>query len=133
MATLPPMSAGDAFMLGRSPDCDVIVDEETVIKRHARIDWRASEATLEELGSANGVFLNSVRLGGKRVVADNHLLALGAVHMFFMHVATLRRRIEDLAFVASSARSDEEFGRFLHLRKAARKGDPDLGGDVGAR
>jgi FHA domain len=93
VATLPPMSARDAFVLGRSPDCDVIIDEEPVSKRHARIDWLASEATLEDLGSSNGVFLNSVRLRQRQVLADNDLLSLGAVHMFFMHVATLRRRM----------------------------------------
>ncbi len=93
VATLPPMSERDSFLLGRAPDCDVVIDEATVSTHHARIDWVDGQASLEDVGSSNGVFVNSVRLHQKQSLSDNDLLALGTVHMFFMHVATLRRRM----------------------------------------
>ena len=93
VATLPPMSSRDSFVLGRSPDCDVVIDEDTVSKSHARIDWSEGKATLSDLGSSNGVFVNRVKLGAKHELADNDLIGLGSVDMFFMLVATLRRRM----------------------------------------
>jgi hypothetical protein len=30
VATLPPLSSRDSFVLGRAPDCDVVIDEDTV-------------------------------------------------------------------------------------------------------
>lgn len=93
VATLPPLSTRDSFVVGRSPDCDVVIDEDTVSKSHARIDWVDGEATVSDLGSSNGVFLNTVKLRGTQKLADNDLIALGSVDMFFMLVATLRRRM----------------------------------------
>lgn len=93
VATLPPMSDLDSFVIGRSVDCDVIIDEPTVSKRHAKLHWVGGNATIEDLGASNGVFVNSVRVKGSLPVKDNDLLALGTTHMFFMLVATLRRRM----------------------------------------
>ncbi|MBL8910323.1 MAG: FHA domain-containing protein [Archangium sp.] len=93
VATLPPLSSLDSFVIGRSVDCDVIIDEPTVSKRHAKLHWVGGNATIEDLGAANGVFVNSVRVKGHLPVKDNDLLALGTTHMFFMLVGTLRRRM----------------------------------------
>lgn len=93
VASLPPIWVDDSFRVGRAPDCDVVIDEDTVSKEHARIGWKNSQATVEDLGSSNGTFLNTVRLRQVQTLADNDALAFGSVHVFFMHVATLRRRM----------------------------------------
>ena len=93
VATLPPLTENDAFVIGRAPDCDVIIDEDTVSKRHARITWNGGRASVEDLGSSNGTFLNTVRLRKVEQLADNDILGLGTASVFFMHVATLRRRM----------------------------------------
>lgn len=93
VATLPPLTENDAFVIGRAPDCDVIIDEDTVSKHHARITWSRGRASLEDLGSSNGTFLNTVRLRKAQQLADNDLLGLGSAGMYFLHVATLRRRM----------------------------------------
>jgi FHA domain len=47
------------LVLGRSPDCDVTLDDGQVSRRHARV-WPAPDgsAVVEDLGSANGTFIN---------------------------------------------------------------------------
>jgi hypothetical protein len=93
VANLPPLSQTDTFLIGRAADCDVILDQDTVSKHHARIAWAGGLASVEDAGASNGVFVNTARISGKHALADNDLLTLGAVHMYFMHVATLRRRM----------------------------------------
>ena len=94
VATLPPIRSRDSFVLGRSPDCELVIDADTVSKQHARIDWSRGVAHLSDLQSSNGVFVNRVKLGNDlRALEDNDLITLGSVEMFFMMVTTLRRRM----------------------------------------
>lgn len=92
VATLPPLRARDSFVLGRSPDCELVIDEDTVSKQHAQIDWNDGIAVLHDLKSANGVFVNGVKVTIHKLT-DNDLIMLGSARMFFMLVSTLRRRM----------------------------------------
>ena len=104
VATLPPIRTSDGFVIGRSPDCELVIDEETVSKQHARIDWTRGEAHLSDLRSSNGVFVNRVKLGTNvQKLADNDLITLGSAEMFFMMVATLRRRMGSNSSVRSES------------------------------
>jgi serine phosphatase RsbU (regulator of sigma subunit)/pSer/pThr/pTyr-binding forkhead associated (FHA) protein len=47
-----------AAVLGRNPDCDVIVDGKAVSRHHAKISRREDGFWLEDLGSRNGTYLN---------------------------------------------------------------------------
>ncbi|MGV3622344.1 MAG: FHA domain-containing protein, partial [Archangium sp.] len=81
VASLPPIVVDDSTRTGRAPDCDVIIDDETVPKVHARIEWKNELAVLEDLGSSNGTFLNTVRLRERQQLKDNDVLAFGHVHV----------------------------------------------------
>jgi len=50
--------AGITTVLGRHPDCDVVVDVGAVSRHHAKISHRDTAYWLEDLGSRNGTFLN---------------------------------------------------------------------------
>ena len=57
--------AGEHFLLekeettvGRSPDCDVFLDDVTVSRRHALVVRRDGKFFIEDKGSLNGTFLN---------------------------------------------------------------------------
>ena len=67
---------GEAFSLdrpqttiGRSPDCDIFLDDVTVSRRHAVVAPGDDGFTIEDLGSLNGTFLNRSRID--RGVLDN--------------------------------------------------------------
>lgn len=93
VATLPPLGEMDSMLVGRAVDSDVLIDEETVSKRHARIDWLGDHAELEDLASSNGTFINGQRLpANERLpIKDDDGLAFGGVQMLFVHAASLRR------------------------------------------
>jgi pSer/pThr/pTyr-binding forkhead associated (FHA) protein len=93
VATLPPLAETDSFVLGRSPDCDLVIDEETVSSHHARIEWMVEHAELEDLGSSNGTFVNGVKVSGHTRLVDSDAIDFGGVRVFFFSVSTLRQRM----------------------------------------
>jgi serine/threonine-protein kinase len=51
-----------ASLLGRSSDCDIVVRAADVSKQHCRILIDEDRLTIEDLGSANGTFVNDERI-----------------------------------------------------------------------
>ena len=47
----------DEMVLGREPDCDIVLDDRQVSRRHARICRREDSYFLEDLQSKNGTFI----------------------------------------------------------------------------
>lgn len=56
------MLLGEGIKIGRSSDCQLILDDDYVSTRHARIYRTETGYTVEDLGSTNGTYLNEVRL-----------------------------------------------------------------------
>jgi FHA domain/zinc-ribbon domain len=61
--------AGEHFLLeresttvGRSPDCDIFLDDVTVSRRHALLKQADGGFLIEDQGSLNGTFLNRRRI-----------------------------------------------------------------------
>ena len=52
----------DQTTIGRSPDCDIFLDDVTVSRRHAIVARGDAGFTIEDLGSLNGTFLNRSRI-----------------------------------------------------------------------
>jgi pSer/pThr/pTyr-binding forkhead associated (FHA) protein len=48
--------------IGRSPDCDIFLDDVTVSRRHAVVAGGEEVFTIEDSGSLNGTFLNRSRI-----------------------------------------------------------------------
>lgn len=63
---------GDALTVGRSPECDLVLAQEEVSRRHARFVRNGDRYEVYDLGSVNGTLVN-----GRR--ADRHDLAVGDV------------------------------------------------------
>ncbi len=54
--------------IGRSPDCDIVLDDRQISRLHARVVWRDDHYEIEDLASKNGTHLN-----GRDVVAPQPL------------------------------------------------------------
>ena len=50
------------LVIGRSPDCDITIDNPAISRKHATIKFEADHYVLTDLGSSNGTFLNGERL-----------------------------------------------------------------------
>lgn len=64
--------------LGRSRDCDVVVDDSGVSRHHAELRPSAEGWVLRDLGSTNGTRLNGRELRGAAVLRPGDEIGLGA-------------------------------------------------------
>ncbi len=71
---------GDEVIIGRDPDCELTLDDITLSRKHARIARHSNDLAIEDLGSANGVFVNGVQEKKSILRVDDHL-TLGKVEM----------------------------------------------------
>ena len=52
------MSLADPLVIGRETDADLVLGDAQVSRHHARVTPMAAYAQIEDLGSANGTFVN---------------------------------------------------------------------------
>lgn len=62
------------LLVGRHPDCDVVLDDLTVSRRHARLHFRDGHWVLQDLESTNGTLLNGQDVVRCRLLAGDRLM-----------------------------------------------------------
>jgi hypothetical protein len=75
--------ASEGAVIGRSRDCDVVLDDAGISRRHAHIRPTAQGWTIEDLRSTNGVLLNGERLHGSQPLQLGDRIELGTTEIVF--------------------------------------------------
>lgn len=70
-------------VVGRDRDCAISIDSPTVSRRHARIVVTSGEATVEDLGSKNGTYVNGQRVKQPVTITDRSQIRVGSVTMTY--------------------------------------------------
>ena len=77
--------SGERTLIGRSPDCDVFLDDVTVSRKHAELIRDGERFTIKDLGSLNGTFVNRRRIEAEEVeVEDDDELQIGKYRLTFL-------------------------------------------------
>jgi hypothetical protein len=69
--------------IGRSRDCDVVLDDAGISRRHAEIRPGPDGWTVADLGSTNGVRVNGVEVRGAHALAPGDRVELGSTEIVF--------------------------------------------------
>jgi serine phosphatase RsbU (regulator of sigma subunit) len=77
-----PLNEGQN-LVGRHPDCAVSVGEPSVSGRHAAITVEGGRASIEDIGSRNGTFVNQKRVEGRVPLNHNDEVQFGDAHARF--------------------------------------------------
>jgi hypothetical protein len=97
------------FVIGRSADCQLSLDDPLVSRRHALLTVSDTGVTLEDLGSRNGVFVNGTRLSGQKLISDGDKITIGSQEMLLLGsvepLATLPTRGHNWARQTQNART----------------------------
>ncbi len=86
------------FIVGRSAECQLAVDDPLVSRKHAILRVNAAGVTVADLGSRNGVVVNGVRISGAQPLGDGDRVVIGSqemtLHKIDEHRPSARGRVD---------------------------------------
>jgi len=74
---------GDSIVLGRHPECDVVLEIGAVSRQHARLVRAGDDFYVEDLNSRNGTFLNDEMVAGRQRLRENDRLRICDMEFVF--------------------------------------------------
>jgi pSer/pThr/pTyr-binding forkhead associated (FHA) protein len=74
---------GERTRIGRSPDCEIFLDDVTVSRNHAVLVERDGTFAVEDQGSLNGTFVNRRRIDSVRLENGDEV-QIGKYRMTFV-------------------------------------------------
>ncbi len=83
MAGQPFQPGEGRTLVGRSPECDIFLDDVTVSRRHAEILREGDEFTIRDLGSLNGTYVNKKRIESTALQDDDEV-QIGKYRLTFL-------------------------------------------------
>jgi DNA-binding winged helix-turn-helix (wHTH) protein len=103
---LVPLTDGE-HVAGRDVECSLVIDGSTVSRSHARITVRSGTATVEDLASTNGTYVNGTRFSEPTRLGPGDQLSLGD------EVLQVRKRNASALTVKVShdTRADDSLGK----------------------
>ena len=66
-----------AVVVGRQTDCEVVIADSNVSRKHAEIRIMPEGATITDLGSTNGTKVNGVKITTARVLSNGDVIHIG--------------------------------------------------------
>jgi hypothetical protein len=75
--------SGERTRIGRSPDCEIFLDDVTVSRNHAVLLEKDGQFTVEDQGSLNGTFVNRKRIDSAQL-AEGDEVQIGKYRMTFI-------------------------------------------------
>jgi hypothetical protein len=69
-----PIAADKQIIVGRSSDLDMVLVEDMVSRKHARIAMQGDQIWIEDLGSTNGTFVNGEKIKRARLKEGDRVL-----------------------------------------------------------
>jgi DNA-binding winged helix-turn-helix (wHTH) protein len=103
-----PLTDGE-HIAGRDAECSLVVDGTTVSRRHARITVARAAATIEDLDSTNGTYVNGARISAPTPLAPGDRFALGS--------EVLRVRLRSSSALTVKVDPDSEASDKLRIKK----------------
>jgi predicted component of type VI protein secretion system len=97
------LPVGD-FIIGRSDECQLSLDDPLVSRRHAVLRVRNDGVSLEDLGSRNGVVLNGTKIHGEHDLDPGDKISIGSQEMT-LHYTDERQEVK--------ANADEQHRRAM--------------------
>lgn len=117
------------FVIGRSSKCQLSVDDPLISRQHAVLAVTGDSATVEDLGSRNGVLVNGQRIKALRPLADGDTITVGSQVMTIHGIASgspARPRRAELQTLQTSSlfEAQDDISDETSIRSSPFTGDP---------
>lgn len=104
-----PLKGDKQLIIGRSSELDIVLVEDMVSRKHAKITLSAGKITIEDLGSTNGTFVNGEKVKtsrlkeGDRILVGTSILKLvkAGANAVELSDAQVKQNLEQVAVVQS--------------------------------
>lgn len=81
-----PLQKADA-KIGRSTECRIVLDSDTVSREHAKVAYRGNGMfEILDLGSRNGTKVNNMLIQKRQMLYDNDVIQVGEIKMVFKSI-----------------------------------------------
>lgn len=74
-----PLKIGRQIVIGRQGNLDLVLAEDMVSRKHARLTVNEDQVTIQDLGSTNGTFVNGERVKKARLSEGDRILIGGSL------------------------------------------------------
>jgi Domain of unknown function (DUF4388)/Inner membrane component of T3SS, cytoplasmic domain len=110
-----PLRVNREIIIGRSSDLDMVLVEDMVSRRHAKITTTDADILIQDVGSTNGTFVNGEKINGRARLTEGDRILVGTSIIKVVQVndqaaatteAEARRKLE-----AGAARHSSTAGR----------------------
>src|SRR5256885_7820426 len=104
-----PLKSDKQIIVGRSSELDMVLVEDMVSRKHAKIVVSAGKVTIEDLGSTNGTFVNGEKIKQARLKEGDRIL-IGTSILKLIHQgedaedlddASVKQKLEEAAAQAA--------------------------------
>jgi hypothetical protein len=113
------------FVIGRSPECQLALDDARVSRRHAVLRATPSGVLVEDLGSRNGVSVNGVKIAGQQLCTDGDRVTIGSQEMLIYRGGSGNHR-QTLTVQGGAHTLAEIPVEAVRAARAARPSSPNL-------
>src|SRR5512142_964794 len=72
-----PLRMNREIIIGRSSDLDMVLVEDMVSRRHAKISSSDQEVYIQDMGSTNGTFVNGEKIAGRALLHEGDRILVG--------------------------------------------------------
>lgn len=103
--------SGERMILGRHPECDIVLDVGAVSRQHAVVVRMNNEFYVEDLKSRNGTFVNGEAVMGRRRLQENDRVKVCDI-IFAFHLGAAQRDASP-ATVSDTAPDDNSRATFI--------------------
>jgi two-component system cell cycle response regulator len=84
--------------VGRDPDNELVLADDGVSRRHARIEKHGGRAVLMDVGSTNGTLLNDVELSGIAELRTGDRIQVGSTIFKYLSASDLEAALHEQIF-----------------------------------
>jgi hypothetical protein len=111
-----PLKSERPCVIGRSSELDMVLVEDMVSRKHAKITWATGKLNIEDLGSTNGTFVNGEKIlrpsrikEGDRILIGTSILKLvKAGQSIDMTDAQVKQNLEHVAAQVAAQQSSKQ-------------------------
>ncbi len=123
-----PLRSG-AITIGRKDDCDIRIPLPEVSRHHAQLTVTDGSVLLQDLGSANGTFVNNKRVKRQPLEAGDHVVVGPVVFTLQIdgepeNIRAVKTKLRPLSAVSPASAEKKEAAASDHVYERSEEVDP---------